>query len=82
MKEEYGIDSGIITGRKSDEAVEAYNKMKHGDLRLIFATVGCVSTGISISDLDNLVLISPIYTNTLLLHQIRGRLMRNSPDVP
>jgi superfamily II DNA or RNA helicase len=79
MKDEYGIDSGIITGKNAEDAVEAYNKMKHGDLRLIFATVGCVSTGISISDLDNLVLISPIYTNTLLLHQIRGRLMRNSP---
>lgn len=79
MKEQYGIDSGIITGKNQDEAVDAYNKMKHGDLRLIFATVGCVSTGISISDLDNLVLISPIYTNELLLHQIRGRLMRMSP---
>lgn len=79
MKDEYGIESGVITGKNADEAVEAYNKMKHGDLRLIFATVGCVSTGISISDLDNLVLISPIYTNELLLHQIRGRLMRSSP---
>ena len=50
--------------------------MKHGDLQIIFATVGCLSTGVSISDLQNIILISPIYNNELLIHQIRGRLMR------
>ena len=78
LKEKYNIDSGIITGRDSKEAALAYEGMKHQDLQVIFATVGCVSTGISISDLDNIVLISPIYNNELLLHQIRGRLMRKS----
>lgn len=78
LKTRYGIDSGIITGKDPKAALAAYEQMKHGDLRVIFATVGCVSTGVSISDLDNLVLISPIFSNELLLHQIRGRLMRTA----
>lgn len=78
LQQEFGIESGVITGKKAKEALESYNDMKHGDMKVIFATVGCVSTGISISDLNNIVLISPIYTNELLLHQIRGRLMRMS----
>lgn len=78
LKTRYGIDSGIITGKGAKAALEAYSAMKHGDLKVIFATVGCVSTGVSISDLDNLVLISPIFSNELLLHQIRGRLMRTA----
>lgn len=78
LKEQYGIESGVITGKNPKEALESYNQMKHADLRVIFATVGCVSTGVSISDLDSMVLITPIYTNELLLHQIRGRLMRKS----
>lgn len=73
-----GRDVGIITGKDSKEALESYEKMKHGDLQTIFATIGCVSTGVSISDLDNIILISPLYSNELLLHQIRGRLMRKS----
>lgn len=79
LKELTGIEAGIITGRDSKEALESYNAMKERDLKVIFATVGCVSTGVSISDLDNIVLISPIYTNELLLKQIVGRLMRTSP---
>lgn len=79
LEEVYGIRSGIITGKDSKEAEKAYEEMKHGDLQIIFATIGCVSTGISISDLDHIVLISPLYTNELLLHQIRGRLFRASP---
>lgn len=76
LLQEFGISSGVITGKDSKEAAESFEAMKHGDLQTIFATVGCVSTGISISDLDHIVLISPIYTNEALLHQIRGRLMR------
>jgi superfamily II DNA or RNA helicase len=53
--------------------------MKEKDLQVIFATIGCVSTGVSISDLAHGVLISPVYTNELLLKQIAGRLMRTSP---
>jgi superfamily II DNA or RNA helicase len=76
LQEKYNIKSGIITGKNSKESLESYNQMKHGDLQIIFATVGCVSTGVSISDLHNIILISPIYNNELLIHQIRGRLMR------
>lgn len=78
LKEVYGYNSGIITGKDSKEASKAYEEMKHGDLQIIFATIGCVSTGVSISDLSHIVLISPMYSNELLLHQIRGRLMRKS----
>lgn len=74
---EYGIKSGIITGRDSKEAIASYEAMKHGnDMRVVFATVQCVSTGVSISDLTDIVLAAPIYTNELLLRQIKGRLMR------
>lgn len=76
LEKTYGIKSGIITGRNSKEALKFYHEMKHGDLQIIFATVGCLSTGVSISDLQNIILISPIYNNELLIHQIRGRLMR------
>jgi len=78
LKETYGIEAGIITGKDAKGAIKSYEAMKHDDLSVIFATVGCVSTGVSISDLDHVVLISPIYTNELLLHQIRGRLMRKA----
>lgn len=79
LTKEYGIENGVITGRDAKEALESYNQMKHKDLKVIFATVGCMSTGVSISDLDNIVLIAPIFTNELLLHQIRGRLFRTAP---
>lgn len=69
---------GVITGRNSKEALESYNQMKHSDMKVIFATIGCVSTGVSISDLDNIILTAPMFTNEGLLHQIRGRLMRTS----
>lgn len=78
LRKEFSVDSGIITGKDAKEALRSYEAMKHGDLQIIFATLGCVSTGVSISDLDHIVLISPLYTNELLLHQVRGRLMRVS----
>lgn len=78
LQEEYGLRSGVVTGRKAKQGLAAINEMKNEDLEVIFATVGCISAGLSISDLNNIVLITPIYTNELLLHQIRGRLMRKS----
>lgn len=78
LLERFGIESGVITGKDSKEAVASYQAMKHGDSKVIFATIGCVSTGVSISDLWDGILISPVYTNELLLHQIRGRLMRTA----
>lgn len=79
LEKETGIQAGIITGKDAQGALQSYDQMKHGDLKVIFATIGCVSTGVSISDLDNIILIAPLYTNELLLHQIRGRLMRIAP---
>lgn len=78
LQQRYGIEAGVITGRDSKEALASYRAMKNADSKVIFATIGCVSTGVSISDLDNIVLISPVYNNELLLHQIRGRLMRTA----
>lgn len=78
LEERHGIKAGIITGKDADGAKSAYEGMKFGELRVIFATLGCVSTGVSIPTLDNIVLISPIMRNELLLHQIRGRLMRKA----
>lgn len=78
LQERYSIESGVITGKDTKEAEKSYSAMKHADLKIIFATIGCVSTGLSISDLTDMVLVSPLYTNELLLHQIRGRLMRKS----
>lgn len=78
FRDEYGIETGVITGKNAKEQEASYEAMKHGDLQVIFATVQCMSTGISIADLKHLVLISPIFTNELLLHQIRGRLMRKA----
>jgi superfamily II DNA or RNA helicase len=79
LKQQFGLESGVITGKDSKEALSSYNDMKTGDSKIIFATIGCVSTGVSISDLDNIVLISPVYTNELLLKQMKGRLMRTFP---
>ena len=78
LQNRFGVPSGVITGRDAKEALESYREMKEADSRVIFATIGCVSTGVSISDLDNILLISPLYNNELLLHQIRGRLMRTA----
>lgn len=78
LQERYGIESGVITGKDTKEAEKSYSAMKYDDLKVIFATIGCVSTGLSISDMTDMVLVSPLYTNELLLHQIRGRLMRKS----
>ena len=69
----------MLLEQDAKSSLVAYEEMKHQDLKVIFATVGCVSTGVSISDLNNLVLIAPIYNNELLLKQIVGRLMRTSP---
>ena len=73
----YNKDVGVVTGqtKNSDENLQ---KMKDGELDVIFATVGCVSTGVSIKDLDNVILAAPIYNNPLKLKQIKGRLMRNA----
>ncbi len=79
LLEKYGVESGVITGKDAKGSLESFNKMKFDDLQIIFATVGCVSTGISISDLQNIFLISPIYSNEALLKQIRGRVMRTAP---
>lgn len=76
LRTRYGLESGIITGRDGKEGSKSYLAMKDSDLQIVFATIGCIAEGVSVSDLEHIVLISPLYNNELLLHQIRGRLMR------
>lgn len=78
LEARFNVKAGVITGKDAKRAVADYRAMKEADLKVIFATIGCVATGVSISDLNDIVLISPVYNNELLLHQIRGRLMRTA----
>lgn len=72
-----GIAPRHITGKEKDN-VETCHAMKHGDCRLICATIGCFSTGVDVPNLTDIILISPIFSNELLLKQILGRLARKS----
>lgn len=74
----FGKESGAITGRDSRSSLDVYKRFLAGEIRVVFATVGCFSTGVSVNDLEHLILSTPIFGNELLLHQIRGRLMRTA----
>jgi len=67
-----------VTGREKD-ASAACKRLQDGTSRIMCATIGCFSTGVNIPALTDVVLISPMFTNELLIHQIRGRLMRKYP---
>lgn len=80
LNEMYSGDSVILNGKESrKENEQAFEDLKTGKVNVMFATVGCVSTGVSIDDLTDVILISPMHSNEALLHQIRGRLMRKAP---
>lgn len=67
----------FVTGQEKDQN-ESCRMLEQGDCDVILATVGCFSTGVNIPSLTDLILISPIFSNELLIHQLRGRLMRKS----
>lgn len=70
---------GIITGKNSKEAAESFEAIKAGTIDTVVATVGCVSTGVDIPDLDHIILMDPIFSNEVLLGQIIGRVRRKAP---
>ncbi len=72
------VNHGIITGANSSLGAKVCAQMNDGTLRVVFATVGCVSTGVDIPNLRHVVLATPIFSNEGLIHQIRGRLMRKA----
>jgi superfamily II DNA or RNA helicase len=76
MLRERGIPSALIVG-KSDQA-EGLRKILSGEVRVVVATIPVFATGVDIPDLTDLVLASPMFTNDLLLKQLRGRLMRKA----
>ncbi|MFA5130743.1 MAG: DEAD/DEAH box helicase family protein [Patescibacteria group bacterium] len=70
-----GIEAESITGASKD-AIGTCERMEKGECKVILATIPCFSTGINIKSLTDLILISPTFTNELVIHQLRGRLMR------
>lgn len=76
---EAGFPCPTITGKDTDN-VKTCRSLRMGEIRVATATLGCFATGVNIPELTDIVLISPCFTNELLLHQLRGRLMRVSPN--
>lgn len=72
-----GIPCATITGRDRDSE-DVCRRLRSGELRAAAATLGCFSTGVNIPELTDIILISPCFSNELLIHQLRGRLYRKS----
>lgn len=75
--ESLGVATEVVNGQR-DDAADACGRLERGDARVMCATIGCFSTGVNIPTLTDIVLISPIFNNELLIHQIRGRLFRKA----
>lgn len=72
-----GISCATITGRDRDSD-DVCRRLRTGELRSAAATLGCFSTGVNIPELTDIILISPCFSNELLIHQLRGRLYRKA----
>jgi len=70
------VPCAVITGKEDQEA--ELQKIKRGDVRVVIATIPCFATGVDVPDLTDLILASPMFSNELLLKQLRGRLMRKA----
>lgn len=77
LASERDIACSTITGRDSDGDTTCA-RLRSGNLQLAVVTLGCFSTGINIPELTDIVLISPCFSNELLIHQLRGRLYRKA----
>jgi len=64
----------LLGGVKDPKGV--CDEVQDGKTAGIIATYGCFSTGVNIKRLTDLVIASPIYSNPLMLHQLRGRILR------
>jgi len=69
------VPTGMVIGEEKDQE-GICKRMEDGELKVILSTIPCFSTGINIKSLTDLILISPVFSNELLIHQLRGRLMR------
>lgn len=76
--ESAGYKVGLVTGQEKDNS-QTCQDLEEGKIQIIVATIGVISTGVNIKSLTDLILFSPIFSNELLLHQLRGRLYRVSP---
>lgn len=76
--EEEDIETHIVTGKEKDASRSCTEMERDIGGRVMVATVGCVSTGVNIPTLTDIILAAPIFNNEGLLHQIRGRLMRKA----
>lgn len=74
---QFNIKSGVITG-KEDDHKQTCDELERGECSVIVATIGTVATGVNIKNLTDLILFSPVFSNELMLHQMRGRLMRRA----
>lgn len=72
-----GIPCATITGRDRDSD-DTCRRLRSGELKVAAATLGCFSTGVNIPELTDIILISPCFSNELLIHQLRGRLYRKA----
>lgn len=72
-----GISCATITGRDRDSD-DVCQRLRTGEIRAAAATLGCFSTGVNIPELTDIILISPCFSNELLIHQLRGRLYRKA----
>lgn len=77
LHEHYGIDASIVNGQHDDAKITC-KEFERGEVRVLCATIGCFATGVNIPNLTDIVLISPVFNNELLIHQTRGRLMRRA----
>lgn len=75
---EEGYRVGLVTGQEKENS-QTCQDLEDGKIQVIVATIGVVSTGVNIKSLTDLILFSPIFSNELLLHQLRGRLFRTHP---
>lgn len=67
----------FVTGKEKNQD-ENCQALERGECDVILATIPCFSTGVNVPSLSDLILISPVFTNELILHQLRGRLMRKA----
>lgn len=65
----------FVTGKEKDQDGNC-QALERGEIDVILATIPCFSTGVNVPSLTDIILISPVFSNELMLHQLRGRLMR------
>ena len=65
----------FVTGKEKNQD-ENCQALERGEIDVLLTTIPCFSTGVNVPSLTDIILISPVFSNELMLHQLRGRLMR------